>query len=81
MSEESRVEITKSEATKGPQTVKSLKEELDPRIASLEGEIAQLASYINELTKAITHTFHVVGAPHDILLKHGVKPYSKDKTS
>lgn len=48
------------------------------RIEKLESEVEQLKLYLESLTKAVIHTFHVVGAPHDILKKHGLVPYQKD---
>lgn len=48
------------------------------RIEALEERLDAMTQYLESLTGAVIHTFHVVGAPHDILIKNGLKPYKKD---
>lgn len=52
------------------------------RIEALEAELAKLQGIdvaFSQFSQAVIHVFHVLGAPHDILIKHGVTPYKKEE--
>ena len=52
------------------------------RIEALEAELKKLKGIdvaFTQFTQAVIHVFHVLGAPHDILKKHGVTPYKKEE--
>ena len=52
------------------------------RIEALEAELSNLRGIdkaFSQFTEAVIHVFHVIGAPHDILIKHGVTPYKKNE--
>lgn len=52
------------------------------RIEAMEAELEKLKGIeqaFSQFTEAVIHVFHVIGAPHDILMKHGVKPYKKEE--
>lgn len=45
------------------------------KIEELEKQVQLLHEALESLSNGVLQAFHVIGAPHDILIKNGLRPY------